>query len=319
MFAPRAGVALADAPHLVPQSGGAPANVAVQLARLGVPTALVTAVGKDPFGVRLTRALADDGVDVDAVVVRAGRRTGCTLVEVDARGERSFFGFRENSADLTLGPADLNAQAARRAISRASLVHTGTVSLRSPSARAATRALQQQARARGRWVSLDVNLRPGMFPSLPLLLRLANAAVRRADIVKATREEAQQLLALPRAADDVLVDALLARGPRLVALTLGEEGAVLATRRARVLRRPAQVVTRPVDVTGAGDAFVGGLLGGLLARGLSPRSADALDDVDEAALAALVDDANACGAAVVTALGATTAMLRGAHGRASRR
>ena len=303
LFAPTSGP-IAAAPHLVPRLGGAPANVAVQLARLGVPTSLITATGADPFGDRLRADLEREGVDTAAVATRAGRRTGVTLVEVDDDGERRFFGFRENSADLSLDVNDTLAPAARRALSSASILHTGTVSLRSPSARRATRALQKSARARGALVSLDVNLRPGMFPSLPVLLRLANAAVAAVDVVKATREEARALLDT-KASDATLIERLLARGPRLVLLTLGEQGCVIATRRRAVTLAP-QEQTRTVDATGAGDAFVGAVLASLWQRGIDRA---ALDDLDDDDLAALGVQGSIAGAACVTAMGATTAML----------
>jgi fructokinase len=315
LFAPEAGQSLAHTPHLVPRLGGAPANVAVQLALLDVPTRLVTAVGRDPFGLRLRQQLSLHGVDTSAVKEDGQRRTGCTLVEVDHSGERRFFGFREKSADLALGPADVEVAAVRRALERAGVVHTGTVSLRAPSSRQATARLHRRARAAGAIVSVDVNLRPGMFPSLPLLLRLANGAAGAADVVKATRDEAIQLRGR-KGADDALADFLLDKGPRLVLLTFGEEGALLATRRRRVRVDPV-VVDRAVDVTGAGDAFVGAVLAWLLRQGVAP---DDLDDLDDDGLASAGREAAACGAAVVTALGATTnmhslALLRGQVGK----
>ncbi len=316
LFAHRVGEPLASTAAFVPLQGGAPANVAVQLARLGVPTTLVTAVGSDPLGARLTASLADDGVDTSCVFVRRERRTGVTLVEVDPDGERRFFGFRENSADLSLGRDDVSRPAVQRAVASAAIVHTGTVSLRSPSARQATTALQQAARKAGALVSLDVNLRPGMFPSLATLLRLARGAVTRVDVVKATRDEAAQLLelapprrrggAVARAYDDALVDGLLALGPRLALLTLDEHGAIVATRGARA-RVPAPRV-QVVDATGAGDGFVGAVLAELAAARLDRRAAD---DLDARALAALGTVGCRAGAAVVTAVGATTAMIRG--------
>ncbi|MDP2343731.1 MAG: carbohydrate kinase [Deltaproteobacteria bacterium] len=303
LFAPTSGL-IAAAPHLVPRLGGAPANVAVQLARLGVPTSLITATGADPFGVRLHDELKREGVDTSALATRPLRRTGVTLVEVDDDGERRFYGFRENSADLSLDVADTERPAAKKAMRGAAILHTGTVSLRSPSSRRATRALQKTARAGGALVSLDVNLRPGMFPSLPILLRLANAAIGAADVVKATREEAQALCG-KRSSDKVLVEGLLARGPRLVLLTFGDEGCLLATRKSSVRLRPVHD-TRTVDATGAGDAFVGAVLAWLFKRQTTRVQLDALrvDELKDMGL-----EAGIAGAAVVTAMGATTAML----------
>ncbi|MCC7072642.1 MAG: carbohydrate kinase [Deltaproteobacteria bacterium] len=301
LFPPKPGVPLAEAAALVPMLGGAPANVAVQLARLGVPVRLISAVGADAFGARALRLLRAEGVDVNAVRTRADRRTGLTLVELAGDGERRFTPFRERSADLSLGPADVEVGVMRGA----SIVHTGTVSLRMPSARAATARLVRSAHRAGALVSLDVNLRWGMFPSRTMLVRLARAALRRADVLKATREEARVLLDAPSATDQELALRLLARGPRLVLLTADAEGALVATARATVHVSAPQV--RVVDATGAGDAFVGAVLASLQRRGVDRAG---LAQLDAAHLHAIGRAGCAAGAAAVSALGATTAMPR---------
>lgn len=306
LFAPRPGVSLATAPHLLPRLGGAPANVAVQLARLGVPVALVTGVGPDPFGARVVAGLAREEVNVSLIRTVAGRRTGATLVEVDSDGERRFFGFREASADLALTVKDVERPAVRRAVATAAVVHSGTVSLRTDNARDATERLQAMGRGAGALISLDVNLRPGMYPDRALMLARASAAVAGADVMKATREEAALLLGRrPRAALRALADGLLACGPRLVMLTDGEHPLLVATAKARVTLDTTPV--RVVDATGAGDAFCGAALAALVDGGVGPADLAALDD---AFLTRLADAARRAGAAAVTAMGATTAMRR---------
>jgi len=306
LFAPRAGIPLADATRLIPRLGGAPANVAVQLARLGLGVALVTGVGPDPFGERVQRALAEEGVDLRAVRTITGRRTGATLVEVDADGERRFFGFREASADLALAVADVDRPDVRGLLRRVDIVHSGTVSLRTDNARDATRFLQQTGRQHGAMISVDVNLRPGMYPDRALMLERADGAVGAADILKATREEAA--LVLGRRASTrlaTLAEGLLARGPLLVMLTDGDQPMLVATRH-HVIERPALTV-RVVDATGAGDAFCGAALAALLAAGVTART---LGDVDAAILGRVIDAGRRAGAAAVTRMGATTAMIR---------
>lgn len=306
LFSPRAGVPLADATRLVPRLGGAPANVAVQLSRLGVGVALVTGVGADPFGERVQRALLAEGVDLRAVRTIAGRRTGATLVEVDADGERRFFGFREASADLALTVADVDRPEVRRLCRDADVVHSGTVSLRTDNARDATRFLQEAGRRHGAMISVDVNLRPGMYPDRALMLERADGAVAAADILKATREEAA--LVLGRRASTrlaVLADGLLARGPRLVMLTDGDQPMLVASRH-HAVERPALAV-RVVDATGAGDAFCGAALAALLEAGVD---AESLHDVDEPTLERVIEAGRRAGAAAVTRMGATSAMIR---------
>ncbi len=308
LFAPVAGQTLAQAAVLVPHLGGAPANVAVQLARLRVPVSLVTAVGADPFGERVQAQLRREGVDLSALRVIAEKRTGATLVEVDRDGERRFFGFRENSADLALTVADVDRPVVRRLLAGAAVVHSGTVSLVADGARAATVFLQDDARRRGAIVSVDVNMRPGMYPSQALLLERAADAVARADVVKATVDEAALLVSPKRRrrfTPRQLADALLERGPRLVLLTDGESELQVAT--SSVLVSLDALAARVVDATGAGDAFMGACLAQILDLEIG---VDDLAGLDERRLRGIGAAGRRAGAAAVTALGATTRMVR---------
>jgi fructokinase len=306
LFAPRPGISLADASYLVPRLGGAPANVAVQLARLGTPTALVSGVGADPFGERVRRVLDAEGVDLRALRTVAGKRTGATLVDVDAEGERRFFGFREASADLALTVDDVDRPDVRAMIRTARVMHSGTVSLRTDNARAATRFVQDAARRAKAIISVDVNLRPGMYPDRAMLLERASEAVVAADVVKATREEAALVLGR-RASVSLarLAEGLLGRGPRVVMLTDGGHPMVIANER-HVVERPALSV-RMVDATGAGDAFCGAALAAMLKASMS---VDDLSFLDENALGRILESGRYAGAAAVTRVGATTAMVR---------
>lgn len=302
LFTPAPGTLFSEASSFVPHLGGAPANVAVQLARLGVRSALLGAVGNDPLGSRVLADLARERVDTRAVRRVSGYRTGVTLVEVAADGERRFTPLADRRADLAVGTHDVEPAW----IGGFAAVHTGTVGLRAPGSRAAHRALAAAARAASRMVSLDVNLRWGMYPSREVLLRHARAAVRRADVVKATREEARALLdAGARAGPLSLARGLLDLGPRLVLLTLDVDGAFLATR-LRAVEVPALPV-EVVDATGAGDAFHGAALAWLVSRQVTRAG---LADLDEEALHMLGAVACRAGSICCTAVGATTAMVR---------
>lgn len=304
LLPPAPGVALQAATTLTPALGGAPANVAVQIARLGLPSALITAVGDEPLSARTLQGLRAEGVDTSAIIVRERGRLGLTLVAVDAEGERAFFPWREGAADQTLRSDELDTGL----IANARCLVRGTVSMRSDAVRDATRHAVAVARDHGVPVVLDVNLRRKMFEVQAELLALALESVRTATVVKATREEAAALFEgrEPAAApldDDALMSRLLEEGPALVLLTLGDEGARAATRHARAFVAASEV--KVVDATGAGDAFVGAAAAALFADAQPP----ALDDLDEVALRSLLTAANAAGAAACTALGATAGLL----------
>jgi fructokinase len=299
LFTSAPGVSLVDAPVLHPQLGGAPANVAVQMARLGASVGLISVLGMDPMGERCAKVLVNEGVDVTRVRRISDRKTGLTLVDLDAHGERVFHPWRERSADMALSVGDVD----DRVIQRAPILHTGTVSLRSGAGRLATRKAVRAAHAGGAIVSLDVNLRYRMFKSREALLTLARGALAHADVVKATDDEARDLLG--NHGLDSLLDHMLARGPTLVCLTRGEKGAVLATQKLRVHVESPHVAV--VDATGAGDAFCGSVLADLLGQRATRAT---LADLDEHALWGMGHRACLCGAQTVTAMGATTAMPR---------
>jgi fructokinase len=189
---------------------------------------------------------------------------------------------------------------------RARIMHSGTVSLRTDNARDATRFLQAVARHSKAIVSVDVNVRPGMYPDRALLLERVSSAVAAADVLKATREEAALILS-KRASTGLarLAEGLLARGPRLVLLTDGDQPMAIATERSLVCQ-PALAV-RTVDATGAGDAFFGAALATLIRFSIA---VDDLPTLDEAMLARILLAGRFAGAAAVTRVGATTAMVR---------
>lgn len=306
LFPPRAGVSFSDARALTPLLGGAPANVAVQCARLGVRTAMVSAVGADPLGARLVKELNAEGVDTSRVALRLGWRTGVTLVEVDENGERRFYPLADRRADLSLSERDIDP----RQVKQFQIVHTGTVGLREPAPRRAHARLVAAAKKSGALLSLDVNLRPGMYRSRDDMLRRARSAIRQAHIVKATADEARALLGAtgmqPAAIADKMFAKLAGRDTGLFMLTLDAGGAYLATRTARASVAAPEV--RVIDATGAGDAFVGAALAWLCTR--VKADSLALASLDAAELTSLGVRACAAGSAACTALGATSAMMR---------
>ncbi|MGX9837354.1 aminoimidazole riboside kinase [Enterobacter dykesii] len=264
--------------------GGAPANVAVGIARLGGQSAFIGRVGDDPFGRFMAKTLADEKVDVKSMRLDPAHRTSTVVVDLDEHGERSFTFMVRPSADLFLESADLPA------FSAGEWLHVCSIALSAEPSRSATFEAMAAIREAGGYVSFDPNIRPDLWPDENELRRCLEQALQSADVVKLSVEELAFLTGNVEV--NVGLDTLMARCPaRLVLVTQGKEG-VIAWHQGTVKHYPATPV-ECVDTTGAGDAFVAGLLNGLAAgQDLTP----------------VIALAQRCGALATTAKGAMTAL-----------
>lgn len=288
-------------PHtFVQHAGGAPANVAVAVARLGGRAAFVGMFGADPFGDFLLDSLAAAGVDTACALRTSAAKTALAFVALDAHGERSFSFYRPPAADLLFRAEHFG----DACFADAAAFHICSNSLTEPPIAEATLAGMARARAAGALVSFDMNLRPALWPAgadpHPVLWR----ALRAADLVKLSAEEFAHLAAA-RGGEAGVLDALWQGHARALVVTHGADPLRWFTpqRRGSV---PAFRV-RAVDTTAAGDAFVGGLLYALAADGVAADSLPAFA-ADAARFEHTLRFAAACGARAVTRHGAFAAM-----------
>ncbi len=298
----KSGVSLADAPAFAKVAAGAPANVAVAARRLGLQTAFVTKVGDDPFGEFIIQTFRDYGVDTSHIVRDPAARTGLAFVAIQEDGERDFLFYFDPARDLALRAEelDLGLLASARAL------HYGSISLIAPPARGTTLRLAGLARRAGALCTYDPNLRPRLWPDLETMREWADMGFSEAHVAKVGADEIRFLA--PEAADEAgAVQRLFARHRllRFVAVTHGSEGS------AGYLRESAPVTARgipvePVDATGAGDAFMAGLVAFLLRLG---RDVEAVFAALPDALPDALLFANACGAYATTQHGATAHTL----------
>ena len=252
-----------------PHPGGAIANVAVAIARLGGAARFVGGMSEDEFGKLLTQVLADNDVDTQYVEVIKGAATAVALVTLDGDGQRHFTFFRQRTADVQLRAEYLNWNAWQDV----AVCHVGGVLLSVEPARSATFAAMEHTRQVGSIVSFDVNIRPMLWESRVEIRDMVAEAIARADIVKLSADEAEFVGDVSSLATEStekgrmyrLGEALLERGPRLVIITSGAQGALLLTDKQRVEVPPLPV--RAVDTTGAGDAFIGAVLYKLVQQG----------------------------------------------------
>ena len=291
-FVPTAtGTGLADAPAFVKAPGGAAANVAVGLARLGVPSAFLGMVGDDPFGHFLADTLRREGVDTGPLRFTAQARTALAFVSLRADGEREFMFYRHPSADMLLTPADLD----RAAIAAARVLHFDSISLASKNPRQAALHAADLARGAGHLVTYDVNLRLPLWPSAAAARAGILEGLARARVVKLSDDELEFLTG---SREPGAVRPLWHDGLELVALSRGAAGSTWLTPTAQ--RDVATVKVAAVDTTGAGDGFMAGLISGLLADPTAPA--------DPSALTAICRFANATGALTTLQRGAIPAL-----------
>jgi len=286
------GTSLIDAPAFKKAPGGAPANVAVGLARLGVPSAFMGKVGDDPFGHFLAQTLADGGVDVRPLRFTGQARTALAFVSLRSDGEREFMFYRHPSADMLLTPDEIDEAVLRGA----KALHFGSISLIGEPARSATLHAIEVARGAGCLISCDPNLRLALWPDRAAARAGLLLAIQKAQLVKISDEELRFLTDSddPSAARDQLWH----DGLELMVVTLGSAGCVYFTRSGEGVVVGFGVAA--VDATGAGDAFVAGLLQGVVAdRGVAG---------DLARLRELCRFANAVGALTTTERGAIPAL-----------
>jgi fructokinase len=263
--------------------GGSPANVAVGLARLGVPTRMLARIADDALGQRLRAHLAGNGVDL-SFAVRAPEPTSLAIVTMGPDGLADYDFRVEGTADWQWRDAELAGALGGQVVA----LHAGSLALTMPPGAAVLADLLARARD-GATVSYDPNCRPLLMGSPGQVRDQVDRLVALADVVKASADDLAWLLP-GRAAEQVAVE-WLAKGPAIVAITLGAAGAVAAAARTGTIRRAAPRV-EVVDTVGAGDAFMSALLAGLRDRDLlGARRREALRAIDPETLARVLDQA----------------------------
>ena len=236
--------------------GGDTSNFAVAAARQGARAGYVSALGDDVYGAMLRAMWRAEGVDDSGVRSDAAAYTAVYFVTHDAAGHHFSF-FREGSAASRMSPTQLS----HAQIAAARVLHCSGISMAiSESARDACFAAIATARAAGVKVSFDTNHRPRLWP-LALAQKTIAAAIAAADICLPSFDDLAVLTGLD--SPEAMVDHCLGLGARVVALKHGGNGAWLADGERRI--RIAPHACRPVDATGAGDAFGGAFVARLVA------------------------------------------------------
>lgn len=271
--------------------GGSPMNTIVGVSRLGVSSGVITAVGDDTFGKFLTSKLKENVVDVSRVVVTKGKRTTITFVANDPdTGERSFLFYRKpwtgDTADSLLEIKDID----KGYVSGASILHVSGFALSQNPCRNAVFRAMDYAKKVGVRISFDPTLRVDVWDSPNVLRKIYDKALRSSDVATFSSEEAEFIF--QTADPEEAAHRALRYGIKIVGIKLGEKGSLIMSDKGEKIKSPAFKV-KPIDTTGAGDAWNAGLLVGLIKNW----------DLNKC-----IKVANAMGALVVTRRGAITAL-----------
>lgn len=270
-------------------AGGAPANVAIGLAKLGCDAGFIGRVGDDPFGHFMRQTFIEHQVDCQNLEFDAKIKTSTVLVDLALNGERSFTFLVSPSADQFLSESALPNFSD-------DILHFCSLALVGNSCRTTLKHAINRLKTSGGKISFDINLREQMWDDKRLMREAITEFAENADILKLSDEELFWLTE-----DTNWSTALIKLDTDYCAtlkiVTKGSNGSIVLWGN-QCYHYPAYQVTS-IDTTGAGDAFVAGLLAYIASNGLP----DTILTVD-----AMISMASACGALATTQKGALTAL-----------
>ena len=290
-LADQLGLGLEEVQSWTPFPGGAPANVACALVKLGVPAAFIGAVGDDAAGNTLVKVLNDAGVDTSAVQRYSHAPTRQVYVLRDLAGDRHFAGFGEYNTNEFADTRLQASQLPESLFEDADFLVLGTLELAYPESEQAIYRALELAEKYDLKIILDVNWRPVFWTDFDIAAAKISEVLKRVDFIKLSKEEAELLFHTsdPGAITYRLASVegvLITDGENGCAYCLGENEGKLPSYKVDV-----------VDTTGAGDSFLAGFIYQLLKCGIQ-----SLQDANTAK--AIVAYASAVGALTTIKAGA---------------
>ncbi|MDN3312008.1 carbohydrate kinase [Microbacterium oryzae] len=256
--------------------GGSPANVALGLGRLGVDVALLTRIGADERGARIAARLGDSGVHIlPEAVVPAATSTATARIGTDGSATYAF---------------DIDWSLPEAVAPTAKVVHTGSIAAFLEPGAASVLAILRTCDAAE--ITFDPNIRPALVGDRATAFARFQEIAAASTVVKMSDEDAGWLF--PDVPVDEVAKRVLALGPRMVAVTLGADGALLATAEHVVRIPPVRVDV--VDTLGAGDTFMASLIRSLVNAGSRDLDEGAMESIGRAAAAAAAVTVSRAGA-----------------------
>ena len=260
-------------PTMAAHPGGAPANFLAALAKFGAKTAMLGKVGSDAFGRLLLGTLDRAGISTEGIVITDDVFTTLAFVTLDETGNRAFSFSRKPGADTCIACEELNL----KLIDETRVFHFGSLSMTDEPARSATRRAVDYAKAAGKLITYDPNLRKPLWKDPEAARSQLIWGMSRADVVKISDEEVEFLWGLgPEEGADYILRHF---DVKLVFVTCGAGGCYFKNAVASG-HVPSLSGIRVLDTTGAGDIFGGSALWKLLQLGKAPETLTAAELTD---------------------------------------
>ena len=292
------GVLIEDTGGFTIAPGGAPANVAAAVAKLGGSSGFIGKVGRDSFGVMIRKTLLKAGVNVDQLIVDGSVNTTLAFISVKPDGEPDFVFYRNRcGADLALRQDEIDPGY----IEAASILHFGSINLTGETLRSTTIKAVEEAKSLNKVISFDPNLRQSLWESMSAAKSEIKRGLRYADIVKLTDVELEFITGVDSLEDGT--GDILKYGPRMVLVTRGKESCYFKNEELSFTYPTFEMEL--VDATGAGDAFMGGTLLRLHERICADKP---LFSLEREEIESILRFATACGAITVTRKGVVPAL-----------
>ena len=241
------------------KAGGAPFNVACAINKFGGSASFVGAVGNDTIGSFLESFIKKQNLVNYYLEKNLSRNTTLAFVDLDSEGERSFCFYRKNTADYILPNIPSNM------IDECNIVHVGSLMLSEIEGVEYALNLIKLAKEKGKIVSFDVNYRTDIFPNTETAIKTYKQIIELADIVKFSEDE---VLIFTNEYVDSLKD-------KLLCISLGGNGSMYKFN--QLQNHVKSIKVKPVDTTGAGDAFYAGILANISMYKKSDWSKELLD------------------------------------------
>ena len=290
-------VTLAEAPGFAKAAGGATANVAVGLAKLGVDSGFIGKIGDEPFGNFLRQTLEQSSVDTTHLISETKSPTTLAFIATRSDGAKDILFYRNPGADTLLRPDEIK----KNYVQSAEMFHYGSCSLSHRPCRDATLRAIQYAKEASAFISYDPNLRLVMWDAPEDAKRWIWEVMPHANVVKAADEEWEFITGTPELEEGS--ERILETGVELVIVTLGEHGCYYnnGSHQGYVDGFKVEVV----DPLGAGDGFVAAMLTQIMDSG---GVVGKLPELDDNQLQGMMRYANAAGALTTQKIGVIPAL-----------